>query len=149
MNFQEAGTDTFFSDGTVEKVSSNTTWNCGLTCPVETFNMRETFPAWIGDLPTYAPTITRSSYFGMKLAPFRHASGTYTGQPNEWEYLIFSLLCVALKFSTRDFLDFLRRRLFKLNSACLNVKGQRQGFINSGHVCFTWISIVLDFSVSC
>ena len=55
MNFQESGTDPFFSDGTVEKVSLNTTWNCGLTCPVEQFNMRETFPALIGNLPTYAP----------------------------------------------------------------------------------------------
>ena len=26
MNFQEAGTDTFLIDGTVEKVLSNTTW---------------------------------------------------------------------------------------------------------------------------
>ena len=44
MNFQEAGTGPFFSDETVEKVSSNTTRNFGLMCPVDIFNMREMFP---------------------------------------------------------------------------------------------------------
>ena len=136
MNLQESGTAPSFSDGTVEKVPSNTTWNCGLTCPVEIFNMREKFPAWTGDLPTYAPTLTRLSHFRIKLAPCRRASSMYTGQPNVWKFLIFILLCVALKFSARDFPDFLRRRLIKLNSACFNVKVQRPGCITSGHQCF-------------
>ena len=84
MNLQESGIDPFFNDGTVEKASLNTTWNCGLTCPVERLNMMETFPAWIGYLPTYAPTLTCSSHFGIKPAPCRHASSTYTGQLNVW-----------------------------------------------------------------
>ena len=59
------------------------------------------------------------------------------------------LLCIALKFSAHDFPGFLRRRLFRLNSACFNAKGQMQGFITSGHWCFAWIRILLAFSVSC
>ena len=58
MNFQEAGTDPFFRDRTVKKVLSNTTWNCGLTCPVDRFNMRETFPAYVGRSPIHAGNVS-------------------------------------------------------------------------------------------
>ena len=130
MNFQEAGTDLFFSDGTIEKVLSNTMWNCGLTCPIEVFNMRETFPVWIGYLPMYAPTLIHLYCFGMKLAPSICASSTYTRRKKVWLCLMLILLCIAQIVFACNFPDFLRQRLFSLNFACFNANGPKERLYN-------------------
>eukprot|EP00957_Ditylum_brightwellii_P078096 5937466-Ditylum_brightwellii.AAC.1 len=69
---------------TVEKSSSKTTWNCGLTCPVDEFYTSAMLPVWKSECPKYAPMREQGSHLGGPAPPafWSLASNTYVGLNN-------------------------------------------------------------------
>ena len=72
----------------VVKFSSSIIWNWGLTCPVDEFIMKETFPAWNGDLPTCIPNWMRESYLGIFLPDCKEPSKKKAGQSKACLFLM-------------------------------------------------------------
>ena len=70
---------------TVVNSSSNTTWNCGLTCPVCRLRTSATFPAWWGEWARYTPVRNYGAHLGIPNPPgWFSTSSTKTGRPQVW-----------------------------------------------------------------
>ena len=69
-------------EGTVEKVSSKTTWYCSVILPVVTLRTNSTSKECCWEKPRNIPKRARGDHF--EFPTWRTGSRTYTGHPKTW-----------------------------------------------------------------